>query len=338
MTTDEQRSSPEPTDEDPFPPLTAEEEAGMRQLGKLNLTPLSDFTNEITIASASDLFSRFQEWPLSEQCWGFRGHSDAAWALEPLLERLKRQYEDAVRTDAEEYAITAFKRRAHHYTSSLPNEEDDLEWLALMRHHGAPTRLLDWTTSPYVAAFFAATEARKDQAFAIWAIDLQAIRSEAVELLAGSGNLLLPTANERANFSFSDRDSFRTVFMHKTHPAIVAPVQPFRTNQRVTSQQALFLCANSIWGFELGLKQVLWSDRDRLAQTPEEDGGGVRERLYKIVVAPAARTEVLRELHRMNINYATLFPGLDGFSRSLATNITISSDVIFGGGDVDFRI
>jgi hypothetical protein len=40
----------------------------------------------------------------------------------------------------------------------------------------------------------------------------------------------------------------------------------------------------------------------------------------------------------MNFNYASLFPGLDGFSRSLATNITISSDVIFGGEDVGFRI
>ena len=126
--------------------------------------------------------------------------------------------------------------------------------------------------------------------------------------------------------------------MRDTYPAIVAPVQPFRTNERVTSQQGLFLCSNSrFFGFELGLKQVLWSDRESQAQEGEPDGWNP-DRLFKILVVPDARTEILRELHRMNINYATLFPGLDGFSRSLTTNITISKNYFLGSEDVDFRI
>jgi hypothetical protein len=117
------------------------------------------------------------------------------------------------------------------------------------------------------------------------------------------------------------------VFLHETIPAIVAPVQPLRTNERAISQQGLFLCPNSArWGFEFGLKQVLKSAREVDAAWCRENNLEVTSphQLFKLCIAPNARVELLRELHRMNVNFATLFPGLDGFARSLGTNITVS--------------
>jgi len=143
----------------------------------------------------------------------------------------------------------------------LPKDEEELEWLALMRHYGAPTRLLDWTTSPYVAAFFATAEAKPDESSAIWAIDITAIRSETIHILSEAGII----NSSSTDFSFSEPTNFSTVFLRETKPAIIAPVQPFKTNERVTSQQGLFLCPNSLmWGFEFALKQVLASDRERI--------------------------------------------------------------------------
>ena len=124
----------------------------------------------------------------------------------------------------------------------------------------------------------------------------------------------------------------------------MAPVQPLKTNERAATQQSLFLCPNpSIWGFEFALKQVLKSDWDRceawrLEHQPKDEPYKP-ERFFKLCIAPQARSELLRELYRMNINYATLFPGLDGFARSLGTNITVSGfTYIFGGDHFDSRV
>ena len=87
-----------------------------------------------------------------------------------------------------------------------------------------------------------------------------------------------------------------------------------------------------------GLKQVLQSDREEFTRpdpaSPNGPGlarpprryyrGAPPDRVYKLLIRPEARREILRELHRMNISYATLYPGLDGFARSLGTTVTMS--------------
>jgi hypothetical protein len=324
--------------------ITPEAEVAWRRLGELDNTPLEEYAETRQFANANDLFTFLQTWPLACQSWAFRGQADEQWRLEPSLERLARRYKD-IRADAETYAVRAFKRRAHHYLRDLPGEQDDLEWLALMRHHGAPTRLLDWTRSPYVAAFFATAEANEKDNSAIWAVDIEAIRHEAREMLVESSSMGRPSGE---GYSFSQRDVFNTVVMGKTHPTIVVPVQPFKTNERMTSQQGLFLCANclSFPGFEIGLKQVLDSSRNRnralwLAEFPDKvpnDSSFLR--LFKLLISPSARRDVLKELHRMNINYATLFPGLDGFAQSLRTILTTdrTMDDCVGHGVIDSEI
>ncbi len=318
--------------------ITPEMHENLRAIERVMAIPLESLATVCRCGTACDLLNVLHSYPLNEQQWAFRGHTDSNWKLEPTIERLRNLYKDSFRNDAEKYVRTAFRRRAHHYLQFLPARHDELEWLALMRHHGAPTRLLDWTRSPYIAAFFALAEAKEDQESAIWAIDTQALKMEAVRLLVISGAIEDP---KRIDFSFSNPAAFDRVFLQETKPAIVAPVQPLVMNERVVSQQGLFLCSNNLtWGFEFALKHVLESDRDHSAalyrqHIPDSTVPFVAERLFKIYISPQARSEVLRELHRMNINYATLFPGLDGFGRSLGTNVTVSGFNIFGGDDFD---
>lgn len=104
------------------------------------------------------------------ESWAFRGHSDSTWKLYSTISRYFIDFgihKDA-RPQQEYRSLRIFRRKAHLLLTRVPNEGDSFQWLALMQHHGAPTRLLDFTWSPYVAAFFALERATAKAA--IWAI------------------------------------------------------------------------------------------------------------------------------------------------------------------------
>ena len=98
--------------------------------------------------------------------WIYRGQIDSSWELEGSLFRSfkssqvihknsKGKEKILNRYEHERVMIERFKANAHLYISHLPKEEDDFSWLALMQHYGAPSRLLDFSFSPYIAAYFA---------------------------------------------------------------------------------------------------------------------------------------------------------------------------------------
>jgi len=90
-----------------------------------------------------------------EKVWHFyRGQREASWELEPVIDRVG--HGALTRFDHERLMFEEFKRRAVAFLGSRP--ADDWEFLALARHHGLPTRLLDWTENPMAALFFAVEE------------------------------------------------------------------------------------------------------------------------------------------------------------------------------------
>ncbi len=109
----------------------------------------------------------------------YRGHGDVAWKLMPKIGRVynyrptidKKYGPDRVYQD-EFFAFEDFKRRATPYVQQAP--QDDWQWISLAQHHGFPTRLLDWTESPLVAAFFACWSKKNGDA-AIFVMDRRRI-------------------------------------------------------------------------------------------------------------------------------------------------------------------
>jgi hypothetical protein len=117
----------------------------------------------VTIENNAQLLAYDKELPAvsDPEWWLFRGEPRAYPKLQTSLERalVDRGTLLTEAADVERKLLKEFKRRAHHYMHPLPGEGDLMGWLALMQHYGAPTRLLDWTYSFYIATFFALSEA-----------------------------------------------------------------------------------------------------------------------------------------------------------------------------------
>jgi hypothetical protein len=87
--------------------------------------------------------------------WFYRGHSDQSYELKPGLFRLADAKNESFASwsDLESELLSSFRREAHPHLTREP--DDDEGWLCLAQHHGLPTRLLDWSTQPLVALYFA---------------------------------------------------------------------------------------------------------------------------------------------------------------------------------------
>jgi hypothetical protein len=216
--------------------------------------------------------------------WAFRGQRDASAPLFSALSRYLISFHVDPRAwpEQEKRILRIFKRKAIHFLDDVPGRDDDFEWLALMQDHGAPTRLLDFTWSPYVAAFFALHNTTMEGV--IWACNPAEIeRMKKVDL--------------------DSPGSFRKYFLSGPD-SFVWLGEPYAMNRRLIAQSGTFLVPAIL---DKSIEAIL-----KEYPNPEDT-------LIKFIVpADKIREKGMRELYRMNITQSTLFPDLDGLARSLA--------------------
>lgn len=101
------------------------------------------------------------DWGTTPGRWVFRGHADADWRLVASLDReLRGLPASAIVLIQTAMASSAQERLKVQGLIEPTAALDDGQIGAILQHEGAPTRLLDWTLSPYIAAFFALSSAR----------------------------------------------------------------------------------------------------------------------------------------------------------------------------------
>jgi hypothetical protein len=266
-----------------------------------------NFNDDNRIEKWEDVLKLYDSFAQSGRQWIFRGLSDANYKLETSLERARRRFDVdwSCLGGMERKMIRQFKRQSHRYLENPPKDDDTIEWLALMQHFGSPTRFQDWTYSFFVALFFAVEAAEKR--CAVWAIDMDWLREKAKPMFP-------PGAEEygREEPSYKSGKSFTHIFCHPYPHSLVFTLNPERLNERLIVQQGLFIAPADISKpFEDNLDAVCNTD-------PNPKKYVLKMTIYDEF---KLRREILRHLHRMNINRASLFPGLGGFAESLATYV-----------------
>lgn len=278
----------------------------------------------------------------------YRGHSDKRWRLETCLFRTAARFSLPVKDirKREQTIINLFKSRAHHYIQSPPDKDETLEWLSVIQHHGGPTRLLDFTQSFYIASFFA-LEAATDTA-CVWAVDEGRLN----RAILGNDDRRAQ-ANIKLNVEYftpiEEIMRFAEVFINdKTKKDnLVIKVVPTRLNERLAVQKGVFLLPCNIEdSFETVLCKSLelpfesleskntiqLNARKFLSEYSHKNGKRSKPLMapiIKINLPIKLRSEAITDLHLMNIDYASLFPGLDGFAKSLNYQLTRSGKRIY---------
>ena len=227
--------------------------------------------------------------------FAFRGMC-GDWDLSSSLQRLQHPLDTLRRI--EQVMFRNFRKYAYHEAASIQSE---WEWLSLAQHHGLPTRLLDWTYSPFVAMHFATNELDKmDKDGVIWMVDFVMARD------------FLPPAlrmplDARSAYSFDVdmlQENFPKIASVEKHKgnldAFAIFFEPPSLDPRIINQFGLFSFLNRP---DILLNEWLeraCSHRPGLAR--------------KLIIPANLKWELRDKLDQMNMTERVLMPGLDGLS------------------------
>lgn len=236
------------------------------------------------INSFEELISRLLEQREISGHLIYRGVKDGKSAtLIPSVGRLTKYFNTTLSelVDHERNLLNLFRHRSYSEMTKVPH--NDWIWLALAQHHGLSTRLLDWTYSPLVAAFFA-TEPRilHDGTF----------RS----LPENGGAIYVLHDNDFIDAYTSDKSPFEV----KEHRLVFSPV----ITNRIAGQGGLF---------------TIQPDPREEFQVGFEKKGDDSRWIIKLTFSRQVALEIQKSLYVLGVRKGSIFPDFDGFAAD--TNI-----------------
>ena len=259
---------------------------------------------EIKLYSSEELLSSINQLPNS---FIYRGQSDASWSLQTTLERgCGTNYSKEFAEKYEAYAIDQFSSRFHLYDRENIQPGSLLEWLAIMQHYGVPTRLLDFTTSPYAALYFALETydiARRPD-IALYCINYTELMEKTLEIIKSEDNEF----NETRQTINGKQDEIFKKYVDRFNRNVLWVTEPQMLNARIDKQSGCFLVAGN---------------KGRRISEIMADPGYKAVTMNKYILPGEKIESVFALLRKMNISGKSIYGDLMGLSRSLALDLKI---------------
>lgn len=253
-------------------------------------------------SSVDELFeSVYKNLVTRNHKYGFRGHSNSEWKLEPTVSRyvdsIKRGYgSDKINRNSINQA-TINKLHSNFKNNLIANNDlphdkiDNIDLWQYGQHFGLPTPLLDWSYSPYVSLFFALEETHSEDR-CLWILNLELIEyinSKVVDEVR-------PKFKDRISPESALNEQFPTL-------NIISDVSEF--NRRKTFQQGFFTKHEYYYSLESWLNRIT-----KELHFDITDKHVLEKHIFKC--DEHQRIKALDALDRMNINHRTLFPDVFG--------------------------
>ena len=225
----------------------------------------------------------------------YRGVSDKSFRLQTSIQRLGRKP-----TELEANLIRNFQKYSP-INTLIDNYNNIWNWIALGQHHGLPTRLLDWTYSPYVALHFLTEDiSTYDKDGIIWMVDFDSIKDYYPDNL--KNRLIKDHIFSLTSSELKDEigDSIEAIndYLDKKQNAMIF-FEPPSIDDRIVNQYAIF-------------SFMLDSNSDKLEWLE-----GKSDILKKIIIPKELKWEIRDKLDQANISERIIYPGLDGISKWL---------------------
>jgi hypothetical protein len=227
----------------------------------------------------------------------FRGQSDSSWGLTSTLERLLNGTENFAKI-AETTTSDILKSRIHHYFHRDEVPTSELGWLSIAQHHGAPTRLLDFTRFPLFALYFASRHLRKANAdFAIWAINFRSLNDDCESLL-GTGDKI----DKDPDAFFDGCESIKA-----DSPLGAWIGEPRKVNLRLERQGGTFL--------------IPTHPSKTIEESLKESFSRSSVSAFKICVSANLAYEIQHFLAKSGVTASRLFDGVDGLAQEISEDL-----------------
>jgi FRG domain-containing protein len=260
-----------------------------RKVNEVTIHSLGEFIDRVTPAEPDRKTGRRRDTGI------YRGSSDAAAPLLTSLDRLGGTTPPHTKADLEEHVLRNFIRysRPHLGSETL----DDWEQLVSAQHHGVPTRLLDWSYSPLVAAFFATRPNDEERDRAVWRLDWQIVHAS-----FGFPGLALVRSDLDALYGKEGHFTPWRLFARKRdEKPFACLIEPPSLDQRIVAQAAAFtLCSDK------------WTSFDAFLASHE-----LAHAITKFIFPKGEISRLRDQLDLVGVDERRLFPDLDGVAAAI---------------------
>ena len=244
----------------------------------------------------------------------YRGESKLNYKLLPSIFRKKEgsfENELYLSKNGERKILNEFMTEAASYINNL-SVDDIFRWVQYAQHFGAPTRLMDWTSNPLVALFFACSSS-KDEDGRIYILN-----SHGFHRLTDENDI-----NHMEGKIIKEEAKKMIWELERTFPYPVL-FKPYYFDKRMLAQLSQFM----VWGYiQKTLKEMVneLEVNGKIKElVKEHDNNEIEiiceeeiDVLSEIQIKGINKVQLQRELDNIGINQSTLFPGLDGIGKSI---------------------